>query len=97
MTSVAHINAASSRRDVRLARASFIRGLIEAEDRSVRYVATKIGLSPSTLGERLSGKNAFLADELEALAPIVRMTPVGLYAEYIAVGPAGLEPTASTV
>ena len=98
MTSVANIQIASSRRDVRHARAAFIKSLIEGEDRSVRYVATKIGISPSTLSERLSGKNAFLADEIGAIASIVRMTPVGLYSEYVAVvGPTGLEPMTSTV
>ena len=97
MKSVAHIGDASEKRSTRLARAAFIKDLIEAEDRSVRYVALKIGLSPTTLGERLSGKNAFLADEIEVIAPIVRRTPVGLYSEYVAVGLGGLEPPTSTV
>jgi hypothetical protein len=98
MTSVANIHAASTKHAVRVARAEFVRELIESEERSVRYVALKIGLSPSTLSERLSGKNAFLADEIEAIAPIVRKTPTGLFSEYIAiVGPTGLEPMTSTV
>lgn len=97
MTSIAHIETASAKRDLRVARGSFIRQLIESEDRSVRYVAKKIGISPTTLAERLAGKNSFLADEIEALAPVLGKTPVVLYSEYVGVGPTGIEPMTSTV
>ena len=45
----------------------------------------------------MKGDTAFLADELEGIARLLRRDPVGLYADYLTVGPAGIEPTTSTV
>ena len=84
-------------RELRRMRGEFIRALIEDDDRSARYVAIQIGLNPTSMGERLKGKSPFLADELEGVARALKLDPVKLYADYISVGPAGIEPTTSTV
>jgi len=83
--------------ELRRMRGEFIRALIEADDRSARYVANQIGLNPTSMGERLKGKSPFLADELEGVARALKIDPVKLYADYISVGLGGLEPPASTV
>lgn len=84
-------------RELRRARGEFIRTLIEADDRSARYVAIQIGLNPTSMGERLKGKSPFLADELEGIARALKMDPTQLYAEYITVGADGPEAPVMTV
>jgi transcriptional regulator with XRE-family HTH domain len=97
MTQVVELSSVSGKRDIRVARASFIRGLIEDDDRSVRYVAQRMGVAPSTLGERLSGKTAFLADDIAAIAEVLRRNPIELYGQYLDVGLGGFEPPTPTV
>lgn len=82
---------------IRRARGAFVKSLIDAEDRSARYIATRIGISPTSMSERLRGKAPFLADELEGIARALKMDPADFYSQYISVGPDGFEPTTSTV
>lgn len=84
-------------RSRRRARGEFIKDLIDREDRSVRYVAIKAGISPTSMGDRVKGKAPFLLDELESIAAVLRLDPVELYKDYIAVGSVGLDPTTSSV
>ena len=84
-------------RSLRRARGAFVKSRIEEDDRSARYVAGRIGINPSSMSERLRGKSPFLADELEGIALVLKIDPVEFYRDYIAVGPAGIEPTTSTV
>ncbi|MEV4959012.1 helix-turn-helix domain-containing protein, partial [Microbacterium sp. LMB2-1.2] len=70
---------------LRQARGAFVKSLIDQEERSARFVAVRIGLSASSMGERLKGKSPFLADELENIARVLRLDPVAFYAQYIAV------------
>lgn len=85
-------------RQLRRARGEFVKNVIVDEhERSARFVAVRIGLSPSTMGERLNGKSPFLADELESIARVLKIDPIEFYSRYIQVGPAGFEPTTSTV
>lgn len=84
-------------RSLRRARGEFVKSLIDAEDRSVRYVALKAGINPTSMGERVKGKAPFLADELEAIAEVLRIDPDDFYKRYRAVGSVGLDPTTSSV
>lgn len=68
----------------RQARGAYVKNLITADGRSARYVAINIGLNPTSMGERLSGKTAFLADELEEIARVLKIEPLEFYAGYIA-------------
>ena len=88
---------ADDARLLRRARGAFVKNLIDQEERSARFVAIRIGLNPTSMGERLKGKSPFLADELEAIARVLRVDPVDFYSQYVKVGPAGIEPTTSTV
>jgi len=84
---------ADEARLLRRARGSFVKSVIlDEEERSARFVATRIGLSPSSLSERLRGKSPFLADELESIARVLRIDPVEFYSRYIAVTPQGDAP-----
>lgn len=82
---------------LRRARGEFVKSLFEADGRSARYVAGRIGISNSALSDRLKGKAPFLADELELIAVVLKVDPVDFYRDYRAVGPEGLEPPASSV
>jgi hypothetical protein len=84
-------------RALRRARGAFVKSLIDAEDRSVRYVAQKAGINPTSMGERLKGQSPFLADELEAIAEVVRMDPDEFYKRYRTVGSEGFEPPTDSV
>lgn len=71
---------------LRRARGAYVKSVIVDEhERSARFVATRIGLSPSSMGERLKGKSPFLADELEDIARVLRIDPVEFYGRYIRV------------
>lgn len=72
---------------VRVARAKFVHGLLKSERWSVRAAAHAIGITNSVLATRMSGSTAFLADEIEAIAGLLKMDPVEFYGRYIAVGP----------
>lgn len=56
-----------------------------------------MGMSHSVLASRLNGSTAFLAEDIEDIAKLLKRDAVELYAEYLSVGPAGIEPTTSTV
>lgn len=64
-------------------RASYVLSQIKGEDRSVRYVAQRIGLPASSLGDRLRGKVAFTAEDIESIARVLRRDPVNFYREYL--------------
>lgn len=68
----------------RRARADFIKLEIEKQDRSVRYVAGKIGVNHTSLGDRLKGKVPFTAEDIERIASVLRRDPVSFYREYLA-------------
>lgn len=71
---------------LRRARGAYVKSvIIDEHERSARYVATRIGLSPSSMGERLKGKSPFLADELESIARVLRIDPVEFYSRYIGI------------
>ncbi len=85
-------------RKLRRARGEFVKSVIVDEhERSARFVAVRMGVSPSTMGERLNGKSPFLADELEGIAHVLKIDPVEFYRQYISVGLDGFEPPTSTV
>ena len=81
----------------RTARAKHIHGLLTDERWSIRKAAISIGMNVSVLASRMNGSTAFLADELEDLAKLLRRDPVEFYAEYLSVGPGGFEPPTFTV
>lgn len=72
-------------RELRRARAAFVKNLLEEDGRSARYVAGRIGISHSSMSERLRGKSPFLADELEGIAGVLKLDPVDFYREYISI------------
>lgn len=72
--------------DRRRARAAFVKAAIEDDDRSDRYVAIRAGISTSAFSDRLKGRVAFLADELEDIAHVLKLDPVDFYRDYIAAG-----------
>jgi hypothetical protein len=94
MSNVTHLPAPDPRRQ---ARADFVAHAIQLEERSVRFVANKIGLSPVSLGDRLKGRIAFSAEDLEGIAQVVREDPLKFIARYLAVGSDGFEPPTSSV
>ena len=80
---------ADEARLLRRARGAFVKSLIEQEERSARFVAIRIGLNPTSMGERLKGQSPFLADELEGIARVLRIDPIEFYGRYITVKPGG--------
>lgn len=84
-------------RSLRRARGAFVKSEIDAQDRSVRYVALKAGINPTSMGERVKGQAPFLADELEAIAEALRVDPDDFYKRYRAVGSEGFDPPTSSV
>ena len=84
----------------RAARAAFVHDALKSERWSIRQAALAIGLTHSVLASRANGTTAFLADELEQIARLLKRDPVEFYADYInaqEVGPAVLETATSTV
>lgn len=79
------------------ARAEFVKTAIDNDDRSIRYMAARIGINHTSLADRLKGRVAFTAEDLEGIAHVLKRDPVEFYREYIAVGPDGLEPPTSSV
>ena len=98
---------------IRVARATFVRDSLKSERWSTRAAALAIGSNHNSLGARLRGDTAFLAEDLEAIAGLLKRNPVEFYGAYLMagmsnaptpvtgggdlVGPAGIEPTTSTV
>ena len=81
----------------RFARASFVGNALKSERWSTRQAALALGMSHSSLGDRLKGNTSFLAEDIEDIATLLKRDPVEFYADYLAVGPTGLEPMTSTV
>lgn len=81
----------------RRARAEFVKTAIDNDDRSIRYMAARIGINHTSLADRLKGRVAFTAEDLEGIAHVLKRDPVEFYRDYISVGPEGLEPPASSV
>lgn len=82
---------------VRTARATYVHGELKGERWSIRQAALAIGVTHTVLGSRLKGETPFTGEELERVATLLKRDPVGFYAEYLSVGPAGFEPATSTV
>lgn len=72
---------------LRAARGSFVHTQMKAERWSIRQAALAIEASHSVLASRVKGETAFLAEELEAIAKILKTDPVDFYREYLAVDP----------
>lgn len=70
-------------------RAAFVRESLTDERWSIRQAAMAIGMSHTALGSRCKGETGFLADELEAIAGLLKREPVEFYADYLAAGGAG--------
>lgn len=69
---------------IRTARAAFVHDSLKSERWSVRQAALATGIGTSVLATRMSGTTAFLADELESIAALLKRDPVEFYAEYLA-------------
>lgn len=76
---------------VRRNRAEFVKQAIENDDRSIRYIAGRIALNHSSLADRLKGKVAFTAEDIEGIAHVLKRDPVDFYRAYLAAkdGPNG--------
>ncbi|WP_194385152.1 helix-turn-helix domain-containing protein [Microbacterium luteum] len=70
----------------RAARAAYVHDSLKAERWSVRAAALAIGITNSVLATRMNGTTAFLADELESIARLLKVDPVQFYAGYLAAG-----------
>lgn len=55
-----------------------------------------LGTNHTSLGARLRGETAFLAEDLESIAQLLKRDPVGFYGSYLAAGDAP-EPSPLTV
>lgn len=82
----------------RVARAAFVKNAIEADDRSIRYVAGRTGINPTSLGDRIRGHVAFTAEDIEAVAVVLKRDPVDFFRDYLAAGHApAADPSAMSV
>lgn len=80
MGNIAHIQHLDPRR---VARAQFVKSAIADDHRSQRYVAGSIGLPASSLTDRLVGRVAFTAEDIEGIARVLKRDPVEFYRDYI--------------
>jgi len=71
---------------IRTTRAKHIHGLLSDERWSIRQASIRLGMNNSVLASRVKGETAFLADELEHLARLLKRDPVEFYAEYLSAG-----------
>lgn len=78
-------NLAISGEDVQAARAAHLRELFEPW--SLRRLEARTGIGRGTLQTRFNGTTAVTMADIEILAPVVRMTPVELFSELLAVTP----------
>lgn len=69
---------------IRSARASFVKDAIDNDDRSVRYIAGRLGISATAMNDRVKGKVSFLAEDIEGIAHILKRDPVKFFADYLA-------------
>ncbi len=85
MTSTAFL--ATPRDEIRAARAEFVRQALKADRWSVRAAALAIGTSHTALGARVKGDTAFLAEDIELIAILLkRNPPVEFYGAYLRAG-----------
>ena len=76
----------TAREETRVARAAFVHAALKAERWSVRAAAMAMGTSHTSLGARLKGETAFLADDIESVALLLKRDPIEFYGEYIRAG-----------
>lgn len=67
-------------------RGAFVKECLDADGRSARYVAARVGISNTAFSDRLKGKAPFLADELELVAQVLKIDPIDFYRDYLASG-----------
>ena len=79
------------------ARAEYLYGELKAERWSLRLLESQTGIPKSTLASKFNGSSPVLAADIELFAEILKRDAVKLFADYLSVGPAGIEPTTSTV
>lgn len=91
-----NITALRSNADVaRAGRAAFVHQQLKNERWSIRQAALTLGMNHTVLGSRLNGATAFLADEIESVAHLLKREPVEFFAEYLASGTGDFKPTES--
>lgn len=79
-------SAPSHRDQIRFARAAFVRDELKAERWSIRAAAMAIGTNHTSLGARVKGDTAFLAEDIESIAYLLKRDPIEFYGEYINAG-----------
>lgn len=75
-----------SNSDYRLARGAFVRDALKAERWSIRAAAMVIGMSNTALSDRCRARAPFLAEDIEAIAIILKRDPVEFYGAYLRAG-----------
>lgn len=70
----------------RVARAAFVRKSLKAERWSTRAAAAAMGTNHTSLGNRLKALTPFFAEDIEAIALILKRNPVEFYGAYLAAG-----------
>lgn len=70
-------------------RGAFVKECLDADGRSARYVAARVGISNTAFSDRLKGKAPFLADELELVAQVLKLDPIDFYRDYLTAGSDG--------
>lgn len=68
---------------VHAVRGNRLRELLKAERWSLNAAAAEVHMPKSTLYERVRGSSPLLFDDVERLAPLVRMTPVELFQDLL--------------
>lgn len=91
---VTHLHSAEQR--TRIARASFVEDALRSQRWSTRAAAMRLGMSHTALGDRLKGKVAFLADDIEALANVLERDPGAFFLDYIRASDAPTAPSTSS-
>ena len=77
----------------RQARAAFVHLSLKEDRWSIRQAALALGMSHTALSSRLRADTAFLADEIEGLAHLLRRDPVDYFRLYIEAGTQKAAPT----
>lgn len=70
----------------RVARADFVQDCLKSDRWSVRKASLALGMTHTVLGSRVKGETSFLAEEIEAIAGILKRDPVEFFAAYISAG-----------
>jgi hypothetical protein len=71
---------------VRANRANFVLKRLRGERWSNRAAAMALGMSHTALGDRTKGLTAFLAEDIEGIAILLREDPVEFFREYLNAG-----------